>query len=92
MFLFELLHVAFAFLTVDFELHFYDLGEPPRLLAKFLICPSEFLAEHDREQLIGNATFACFNEYRVVVLYLAKKSLGSNASLVTSLIALMTAR
>jgi phosphomevalonate kinase len=76
--------------AIDTKLDFYYLGEPPWLLEKFLVCPSEFLAEHNHEQFVGDATFASFDEYGVVVLYLAKKSLGSNASLVTSLIALMT--
>lgn len=76
--------------AIDTKLDFYYLGEPPWLLKKFLVCPSEFLAEHNHEQFVGDATFAGFDEYGVVVLYLAKKSLGSNASLVTSLIALMT--
>lgn len=86
----DFFHVAFVLFTVDTKLNFYYLGEPPWLRDQFLVCPSEFLAEHDHEQFVRNATFAGFDEYGVVVLYLAKKSLGSNASLVTSLIALMT--
>lgn len=89
---FYFLHIAFVLFAVDTKLDFYYLGEPPWLSEKFLICPSEFLAKHDHEQFVGDATFAGFDEYGVVVLYLAKKSLGSNASLVTSLIALMTDR
>ncbi len=76
--------------TINAHLYFYDFCEPPRLIEKFLICPSELLAQHHDEYFIGYATFASLSEYGVVVLYLAKKSLGSNASLVTSLIALMT--
>lgn len=78
--------------AIHAHLYFYDFCEPPRLLKIFLVCPSEFLAQHHSEHFIGYATFASLSEYGVVVLYLAKKSLGSNASLVTSLIALITAR
>jgi hypothetical protein len=87
---FDFLHVAFMLFAIDTKFYFYYLGEPPWLSDQFLVCPSEFLAQHHLEQFVGNATFAGFDEYGVVVLYLAKKSLGSNASLVTSLIALMT--
>ena len=90
--LLNFLHVALMFFAFNAELYFYYFREPPRLLEKFFVCPSEFLAQHYHEQFVGNATFAGFDEYGVVVLYLAKKSLGSNASLVTSLIALMTDR
>lgn len=90
--MFHFLHVAFAFLALDTKLDFYYLGEPPWLLQKFLVCPPKPFAQHDHEELVWYATFAGLGEYGIVVLYLAKKSLGSNASLATSLIALITAR
>ncbi len=86
------LHIAFLLFAVHTHLNFYDLGEPPRLLEIFLIRPSEFFTEHDYEYFVRNMTFAGLGEYGIVVLYLAKKSDGSNAFLVTSLIALITTR
>lgn len=84
------LHVAFLLFVFDTHLHFYDLSEPPRLFEIFLIRPSEFFTKHDYEYFVWNMTFASLGEYGIVVLYLAKKSDGSNAFLVTSLIALIT--